>query len=397
MISFEQSQAIFRGFPKLKKARQIDLADAVGYVLAEDILADRDYPPAHRSKVDGVALKSDCISQNNFECTTTVFPGEGSLDLHSNLNCVKIMTGAVLPQGFDVVVPFEELDIQGDQVRLKTNSCQKWQHIALQGEDCGYEQLIIPKFTWIKARHIAVMAALGFSKISVIEVPSVAIISTGNELFLADGRSPKAWEMRDINKHSIEQALAAYRISIASYHCCKDNEIQLKAAIKSALEADIVISSGAVSMGEADVLPKLYQDCGFQQQFHRIKMKPGKPLFLGKNKQNKLAFGLPGNPLSVGIHLKVSVEQGLRALLGLKSLKPQKIQLDQSRLQKYPLDEFFLVKCNDVKGVYEEISAKSSGDIFSRSFAAGFVHHPIHKKHIVKDDYFDFYPWEALC
>ena len=231
----------------------ISLDDAVGRVLFEKIFADRDYPPFNRSAMDGFALKYADVEKGirHFRLIDTIYAGQSNeKQLHSG-QCFKIMTGAAVPTEADLVIRKEDAGEMSDLVTIETKPFKLFQHIAKKGEDVYAGKLVIDKPVVITPSIISLLAALGKGELVVERLPRIAIITTGNEVRSIDS-NPSPVQIRNSNA-SLLKALIKKQLGLSvNVHHVPDDPNLLEHALTKVLDADIIISSGGVSAGEAD-------------------------------------------------------------------------------------------------------------------------------------------------
>lgn len=320
----------------------VDLANAQGRVLAEDIVADRDYPPFNRSAMDGCAFATSAFDPElTYEIVDQIFAGQTSkvTSLESG-QCVKIMTGAAVPDFADAVVPRELITPKGDGVAVEMAVLQPWLNIARQGEDAPKGQVVIQSGRRLNSGDLTAAASCGYSRVKVQKQLTVAIINTGDEIVEAD-QLPGPFQIRNSNQYALEGACRELGLKVIQVILVKDIQSELEKAVARALEkADILLTTGGVSAGDADFMPTVFTANGVGKVFHKVAMKPGKPLWFGLSKAGKPVFGLPGNPMSallachafVGKYLqhkgymadwsKISVNQDIRSHHKLTLLRP---------------------------------------------------------------------------
>jgi molybdopterin molybdotransferase len=299
---------------------KIGLLEALGRVLGEDIIASRDNPPWDNSAMDGFAVRAEDIRQEHAitkpavltviedvpagkVATKTVGPGQA----------IRIMTGAPVPKGADTVVKVEETEASGNQVRIFKQE-PRGANIRPQGEDVKKGDCIIPRGTRLRPAEIGMLAILAKSFVLVHQRPRVAILSTGDELADLDERFD---EDKIINSNSYGLAAAVQEaggipilLGIA-----KDEPAALKSKIAHGLNADVLVLSGGVSMGDYDFTKAVFKELGAEMNFWKLAIRPGQPLAFGKI-QGKLAFGLPGNPVSSMVTFEQLVRPAMLKLSG---------------------------------------------------------------------------------
>lgn len=302
---------------------KVGLLDAMGRVLGEDIIASRDNPPWDNSAMDGFAVRWEDIKQEHAitklvelkviedvpagkVATKTVGPGQA----------IRIMTGAPVPKGATTVVKVEETEPVGDTVRI-FKEVERGGNIRLQGEDVKKGDCIIAKGTQIRPAEAGMLAILAKSFVLVHQRPRVAVLSTGDELADLDERFD---EDKIINSNSYGIAAAVQEaggipilLGIA-----KDQPAALKEKIAHGLNADVLVLSGGVSLGESDFTKAVFKDLGVEMNFWKLAIRPGQPLAFGKI-QGKLAFGLPGNSVSSMVTFEQLVRPAVLKMGGHRS------------------------------------------------------------------------------
>jgi molybdopterin molybdotransferase len=281
---------------------KVGLLDALGRVLGEDIIATRDNPPWDNSAMDGFAVRWEDIKQEHaitkpveLSVIEDVPAGKAATKTVGAGQAIRIMTGASIPKGADTVIKVEETESSGDRVRI-FKAPERGANIRPQGEDVKKGDCIIAKGTQIRPAEAGMLAILAKSFVLVYQRPRVAILSTGDELADLDERFN---EEKIINSNSYGIAAAVQEaggipllLGIA-----RDQPAALKEKIAHGLNADILVLSGGVSMGDYDFTKAVFKDLGAEMNFWKLAIRPGQPLAFGKI-QGRLAFGLPGNPVS---------------------------------------------------------------------------------------------------
>jgi molybdopterin molybdotransferase len=370
----------------------ISLSEAQGRILAEDIYADRNYPPFNRAAMDGVAFNFSQWEPNQaLQIIDTIFPGTLSNSTLSQGQCFRIMTGAALPPNADTIVKIEDCAIHHNQVIFQDpQHIKARQHIAHQGEDAQKNQRIIAKGLEITAPILAALASIGKNQVQVPKKPSIAIITTGNEVVAIDA-IPQESQIRNSNQYALLGFCHQLGIQSTKHLHVHDSKEDISLAIQQCEGFDIIILTGGVSMGMADYVPDTLQSMGFNNIFHKVKIKPGKPLWFGR-KNNTFAFALPGNPMSVLTTFHIFVKPFLHTFLGKTPTPTFKVPIATLRNQKTPLDEFFPFSI-DQNGHAMPIAHHGSGDFISASHSIGIALHPAHITSIKAQDLISIYPW----
>ncbi|KXX69759.1 molybdopterin molybdotransferase MoeA [Flammeovirga sp. SJP92] len=278
----------------------VSLFDAVGNVLAEDIFADRDFPPFNRVAMDGIAINYSEIEKGTrqFKIEGVQAAGSPQMTLQQSQNCLEVMTGAMLPNNVDVVIPYEWTKKEGDTMIVEDfMGIKSFGNIHLQGSDEKEGNLILKSGTSITSAEIGLLATVGQHEVKVYSKPKVAIIATGDELVSIE-ETPAPQQIRMSNCHTIQSRLQEEGLYSKIFHL-KDNYDELKQSIQSLFEEyDIFVFSGGVSKGKFDYLPQVFEELGVKKRFHGVKQRPGKPFWFGITANQQPIFALPGNPVS---------------------------------------------------------------------------------------------------
>ncbi|MCU0431077.1 MAG: molybdopterin molybdotransferase MoeA [Cytophagaceae bacterium] len=373
-ISLQEAQAMVLANTSLMPVELVPLAQALGRILSVPILADRHYPPFHRAAMDGYALQSSSFDPNTrYICAGEIFAGQpAEVPIRKGL-CVRIMTGAAVPAGYDAVVRVEDTEVFPDQaVHVKLPELKPWQHIAREGEDLTKGSEALSPGTRIQAGEIAVLASLGVYEVPVFSKPKVALITTGNEIVPID-QKPLPFQIRNSNASTLLAQFASMGITVSHHVHVLDDPQQMKEAVLDALSrVDAIVLSGGVSAGKADFVPAVLQDSGVKKLFHKVQIKPGKPVWVGQAENGVRAFALPGNPLSVQVCCKLFVEPWIWAAQGHQPGITHHRIFTGSRKKKTPLDEMVMVKEINQARV-QPTHINGSGDITATAGVSGFI------------------------
>lgn len=311
------------------ESESVSLLDAAGRVLAQDVVSDVDAPPFQKSAMDGFAVVSEDLrgGEAALEVVGESRAGHPFGDSVIPGTCVGISTGAEVPPGCDAVVMVEKSERLGAQVRLM-DLAQPGQNICNQGEDLRIGETVMAPGRRLTPTDLSVLAAVGCEPVSVYRRPRVTMMTTGDEL-VAPTEVPARGQIREGN--TLHLAALARRAGAEVNHAglVRDDAAELEARFAKALdESDVVVTTGGVSMGEYDLVAAAFQACGVEEVFHKIAIKPGKPLWFGK-RGSTLVFGLPGNPVSCLLDHEVFVKPALRKLEG------EKEQVDSFQLGRW--------------------------------------------------------------
>ena len=294
-------------------------ADALGHALAEEILADRDLPPADRSAMDGYALQSLDLSHPPCELKLVgeVAAGSPNRPKVNTGSCVRIMTGGNIPPGADAVVMVERATENGDKVQFRSPAV-KGENIIRQAEDAHFGEVLLDIGVRLGPLQLGVCAAVGFVNVRVYRRPQIAIICTGEELRNTEA-TVEAHELRNSNGPALCGALATLGFPMVEHLVVRDSIEELVAELtRVAAFSDVVLLTGGVSKGKYDFVRKAIEILGAPVLFHGVTMKPGKPLLCATLSGNKFIFGLPGTPLSAMTGFYEFVLPTLRRLSGIQ-------------------------------------------------------------------------------
>ena len=277
-------------------AETIPLMDSAGRILAEDIISDVDMPPFNRAAVDGYACKREDIT-SDLEVVEIIRAGKVPLHKPGIGKCSKIMTGAIVPDGCDMVFPVEDsFEISGGKVKFTGKQIKV--NISWKAEDINTGDTVLKKYKFINPQDIAVLASVGRTMVTVSRKPVVAVISTGDELVEPD-KKPLLSQIRNSNAY---QLIAQCRRAGADPEyfgiAPDDEEITFRTIEKAIAGSDIVILTGGVSMGDFDFVPSVLKRAGVKLLFDQVNVQPGKPTTFGVHPKS-VVFGLPGNPVFI--------------------------------------------------------------------------------------------------
>jgi len=354
---------------------QVPLEKAMGRVLAEDIVADRNFPPFNRATKDGIAINYNAIEKGKttFKIEGVLAAGMPSQLLKSTSNCLEIMTGAVVPENADTVVMYEHLNIENGSAFL-TKKPNRGQDIHVNGSDQKKGNPVLQKHSTISASEIGVLAAVGKAFIKVRTLPKVAIVSTGNELVEVE-EIPLPHQIRKSNIHTLYAALSEEGIIPTKLHL-PDEKSSIKNALNTTLqEHNAVLLSGGVSKGKFDFIPQVMEELGVEKIFHGVFQRPGKPFWFGIQKDtNTVVFSFPGNPVSTFANYNVYFKDWLRRSLGLPQPKIDVI-LKEAVEVKGDLTLLLRVKLSFNRGhlVASLVKENGSGDLCSLVNTDGFI------------------------
>ena len=375
---------------------EIDFLNSVGRILKENIVADRDFPPFNRVSMDGIAVASEAFNngQRTFKIEGVQAAGSTQLTLQNKQNCIEAMTGAMLPNGCDVIIQYELLTIENGFAKVNLEEVKDFQNVHLKGLDRKVGVILIPQNTLISPAEIGVFATVGKSKVKVAKQPKVMIVSTGNELVEVT-ETPAEHQIRRSNAYTLVSLLERLHIKAETTHILDDKQV-LKSKINKFLNAyDVLIFSGAVSKGKFDFIPEVLNELGVEKLFHQVKQRPGKPFWFGtkttaKDKNNKIVFAFPGNPVSTFVSCIKYFRPWYLKSVELHFENQQQAILSEDFFFKPNLTYFLQVKLHQKEGkLYATPAAgKGSGDLANLIDADAFLELPDDKTEFKKGTVF---------
>lgn len=312
----EQARQLIRQFlAPVKEQQTIALRDAWKRTLATDVRSPMNVPPHNYSAMDGYAVRHADLGSapRSLKLVGSSFAGRPFAGQVGAGQCVRIMTGALIPDGCDSVVMQEHVKVSGDLIEVGTGH-RRGQNIRLTGEDIEKDSTVLTRGKLIGPAEMGLLASLGFSEVSVYRKLKIAIFSTGDEL-RQPGTALGEGQIYDSNRYSLIGLLTDLGAEIIDLGNIRDDKDSIRAILQQAsAQADVIIASGGVSVGEADFIKELLAEIG-EVVFWKLAMKPGRPLAYGKIGSCHF-FGLPGNPVAVMVTFLQFVSDALRALMG---------------------------------------------------------------------------------
>ncbi len=352
----------------------VTLMESVGRFLAEDIHADRDAPPFDRVTMDGIAIHLGDLENQpvaSYPIQGIQAAGLPQMTLEDPKNCIEVMTGAIMPENADTVIPYEEVKIKDGRAIINLEKIVK-RNIHYRGSDSKQGALIIGKGKKINAADIGVLATIGKTTVKVAKLPRVAIISTGDELVNVN-EVPQKHQIRKSNVYSLWAGLLQDCISPEMFHIT-DDMLELEGKLERLLkDFDVLLLSGGVSRGKYDLIPEVLDKLGVQKSFHRVAQRPGKPFWFGFHQElNAKVFAFPGNPLATYVGYHFYFRQWLHQSLGEK-LQFSLCTLGKSLPGNPKISQFVPVQINKENGEAVPIRNNGSGDLFSLSQTEAFL------------------------
>jgi len=317
MVSVSEAISIIESHLYSTSQESVPVNDALNRVLAEPILADRDFPPFNRVAMDGIAIQFDQFTKEHttFEIEDIAPAGVPQKKLTHKTNCMEVMTGAPLPSNTDTVIRYEDLDIKEKKASILIPEIKAQQNVHGQGQDAKKNQVLLNVGTQLSPSEIALIASVGKTQVMVRSIPKAAIISTGDEL-VDIGDMPEAHQIRRSNSYALQAGLKSLSCEANLFHIRDEKEVIKKEMTDILKQHDLIILSGGVSKGKFDFIPEVLEQLGVKKHFHKVKQKPGKPFWFG-SVGNKTVFALPGNPVSTYMCFYKYIKPWLRKSWGL--------------------------------------------------------------------------------
>ncbi len=400
MITVAAAERLINDHTLELESELVSLVHAGGRVLKETIRADRDFPPFNRVTMDGIAINFDHWKQGgaDFLIQGTQAAGSPPLKIDSSNCAVEVMTGAVLPEGADTIIPYEVIEISGESNRRATLQVvpKKGQNVHMQGTDRLEGATIIKPWTILGAPEIGVAATVGKSTLKVVKPPLVAIIATGDELVAVD-QTPLPHQIRSSNAATLADALHRWKIEPDLFHIVDDLNGTTDKLAGLLEKYHILILSGGVSMGKFDYVPQALEQLQVTRHFHKIRQRPGKPFWFGSHKSGTVVFAFPGNPVSSFMCFNRYLKPWLSKLFKLHK-PPLMAQLTEDLHFEPDLTYFAQVKVELDQGsiLAQPVVGHGSGDLANLVDADGFLELPGGKNHFSKGELYPLYSYRNL-
>jgi molybdopterin molybdotransferase len=356
----------------------LPLERCVGRTLRQDVYAERDNPPFDRVCMDGIAIAST-TGRRSFAIEAMQAAGAPALTLAGAGNAIEVMTGAILPQGTDCVIPLEEYQLSSGVAALQEGAhIEPYRNVQRRGSDSRPGVPMLRAGARLGAPEMAVVASAGLARVNVSRRPSFMVISTGDEL-VEPGRPIAAHQVRRSNAYAMVAALREHGFEDVGDDHIPDSEATLRERLARHLdEHDILVLSGGVSKGRFDLVPKVLAGLQVQQVFHQVAQRPGMPMWFGLSAQGRAVFGLPGNPVSTLTCLVRYVIPAVTAAMGAVPAAAESFALAQGVTgRKLTLFVPVLLR-NDGQGRVSAVphSPSGSGDFLALAGTTGFVELP---------------------
>jgi molybdopterin molybdotransferase len=376
LLTLEEAQRRVLELSRPLPPEPVPIAEAGGRVSAEDVRAQVDLPPFASSAMDGFAVRASDLP-GTLRVVGEAAAGQpfgAGVELGS---AVAISTGAVVPEEADAVVPIENVVMSANVVEI-ARSVEPWAHVRPRGGDVAAGEVVVPSGVMLTPARLAAAGASGVAELLCARRPNVTVLATGSEL-VDPGEALRPGQIYETNGLMLASALAAVGVEVLPEPPVADDERALREALERGLAADVLVTSGGVSVGEHDLVRAAERELGVEEVFWRVSIKPGKPVSFGV-RGDTLVFGLPGNPVSALVGCELFVKPALRALQGLADPLPrfEPGQLAVGLRRNEDRDEFVRARSR-VDGdtlVLEPVTGQESHMIVRSSAADALVHIP---------------------
>jgi len=388
MLSYEQArQIVIEEIGKRRgpcPAASVSVWEALGLVLAQEVMTDREYPPFDRSTRDGYAVRAKEVAPGaSLKCAGEIKAGDTVSEALAARTCVQIMTGAAVPQGADAVVMIEHTQREGDVVRFE-RTAQGGQNIVPRGSEAAAGQTILRPGMRLGYAELALAAQVGAVELHCAKRPRVAILSTGDEVVMVD-EAPGPFQIRNSNSVSLAAQVRISGGEPVVLGNAADRVEDLGEKIERGLKEDVLVLSGGVSMGKYDLVERVLKAMTAEFFFDAVAIRPGKPAVFGYC-QGKPVFGLPGNPVSTMVTFELFVAPAIDLLSGAeaRALPLVEARLGEALNEKPGMTHFLPARV-EWHGPTAEVKAlkwQGSGDIAALGKANCFLVVPAEREKI---------------
>ena len=376
LLTLEEAQQRVLERARPLAAELVPIVEAAGRVVAEDVRARVDLPPFESSAMDGFAVRASDLPGTLRIAGESAAGGPFEERLEPG-SAVAISTGAVVPEGADTVVPIERVVKSANGIEISI-AVEPGAHIRPRGGDVTAGDVVVRAGERLTPARLAAAAASGLAELSCTRRPRVAVLATGTEL-VVPGAPLGSGQIYETNTLMLASALAAGGAGVSTQPSAADDEATLRQALERALAADVLVTSGGVSVGEHDLVRAVEHELGVEEVFWRVAVKPGKPVSFGVRGET-LVFGLPGNPVSALVGCELLIKPALRALEGQADPLPRYVpgRLTDALRRNEERDEFVRARSR-VDGdslLLEPIVGQESHMIVRSGAADALVHIP---------------------
>ena len=400
MISVKEATEIVLNNKIATTTEYVLLEKAIGRILREPLVADRDFPPYDRVTMDGIAINYSAFQKGlrEFKIEAVAAAGAEQLNLQNTNHCIEIMTGAILPNNADTIIRYEDLQLENGRVKLMIEQVNKGQNVHWKGFDRKQSSTVVHPGQVISPAEIGVAATVGKTKLLVTKMPRAIIISTGDELVEIE-EHPLPHQIRKSNVHRIKASLKHWGMEADTAHLVDDPEEISRKMSGFLKDYDVILLSGGVSKGKFDYIPQVLDLLGVEKLFHKIAQRPGKPFWFGKAPDQTIVFALPGNPVSSFMCTHRYFYPWLRACLGQDPMPYPFAILAADHVFNPDLTYFLQVRIEyDKNGslLAHPVEGHGSGDLANLADADGFLELPKGKNLYKKEEVYPFLRYRYL-
>ncbi len=400
MVTVEQAEQIINSQIRDYGNELVPFADSLGRVLAEDLFADRDFPPCNRSTMDGIGVSYSAFLNGNkvFNIIATIAAGSLPIEITEPNECVEIMTGAPLPESVDTIIRYEDVEINGGVATVLVEKVKQGQNIYVRGKDKRSGDIVAQAGQVITPSLIGIAASVGKTHLLVKKQPRVVVISTGDELVGVE-ETPTTYQIRRSNSHTVRAVLEQFKIKVDLLHI-NDNQTVIKEQLDDYLRKyDVLLLSGGVSMGKFDFVPDALEEAGVQCLFHKVQQRPGKPFWFGIQSDGQLVFAFPGNPVSTFLCLHRYFLPWLQLISKSKKAPGAKAILDREVTFTPNMQYFMQVRVEANDGgqlVASPLEGNGSGDFANLLESNAFMELPMEKTVFFKGEVYRIWPFKLI-
>lgn len=394
-ITVSDADALLRGLVRPVPEESVPLWEAAGRILREPVKADAAYPPFDRVCMDGFALRADAGNRSEFHVDGFVPAGHSPIPLIRPEGCIEVMTGAALPQGTDCIVPVEDIIRTGDIIKLKSGTFLKTgQHIHSAGKDYRAGDILLEPGLRLNGPHLAVAAAVGQTQLRVSKRPAFHLLLTGDEL-VPVGKKPGGVQIRMTHPYALQGLIKPW--ADLTFEQVRDDAGEIGRAIQSALKkCDVLLLTGGVSAGRHDWVPEALGSLGAKTLFHKVKQRPGNPLWVGESAEGKPIFAFPGNPVAACVCARRYLLPWMWRCLGMD--EPVPLNLPLAEAQKGLEDKVLfspVTRRNAADGSWEAHASRiqGSGDFGGLAASHGFVEITAGRNRVEAGEKVPYFDW----
>lgn len=395
MISVHEAERILSANSGYWGVADVAIDQASGRMLAEDLVADRDFPPFDRVTMDGIGINHRVFARDKeFSVQGIAAAGMVRQVLVDQASCLEVMTGAITPEGVSAIIRYEDVELEQGRARINLPEVKEGMNIHRQGTDRKLGDLIVSKGRRIGSAEVGIAATVGKETLKVLEMPRIVVVSTGDEL-VPIGARPLPHQIRTSNAIMIQESLKRQIGVDADLLHLRDDQEKTKAALLDSLQKyEVLIFLGGSSKGKFDFIPSTLEGEGVKRHFYKVAQRPGKPFWFGTGKGNRFVFALPGNPVSCLLCLIRYVVPWLKQSLG--HVEPPSMRQLSKRVDFDPTLTYFAqaqATNNNATMVATPVEGRGSGDLANLCDADGFIQLPADRNTFNEGEYFPFYSY----